>query len=247
VHEYGDSQPVMSRCGGRPRWAGRRNVARALVGLALLLPIVGCVSGEQEHSASAPSDVASPLTAAGLRARLLDPAELGDDVERREPGESAGSLSVTASIPDCDERARYGGRLPFNELMGPAEKASAGYIHQQEILVQRIYSAEPATLASRVEALFATLTACPQYTEVLTVNDEGMGEFKVTGRKAEVPGSTGLRYGYLETKSQEGVLPGSSTATKVVAVVLGRVAVILHGTPSMVDRALKSAVKKATG
>jgi hypothetical protein len=219
-------------------------VAPAVVGLALLLLIVGCVSGKQEHSAS---DAASPLTAAGLRARLLDPAELGDDVERHKPGESSGSLSVTASIPDCDERARYRGRLPFNELMGSAEQASAGYIHQQEILVQRLYSAEPATLVSRVEALFATLTACPQYSEVQTVNDQNMGEFKVTGRKAKVPGSTGLRLGYLETKSQEGDLPSSSNTTKVVAVVLGRVAVILHGTPSMVDRALQFAVKKATG
>ncbi|GAB2990638.1 hypothetical protein GCM10023080_065460 [Streptomyces pseudoechinosporeus] len=74
-----------------------------------------------------------------------------------------------------------------------------------------------------------------------------MGEFKVTGRKAEVPGSTGLRYGYLETKSQEGDLPSGSNTTKVVAVVLGRVAVILHGTPSMVDHALQFAVKKTTG
>ncbi|KIF79288.1 hypothetical protein QR77_29845 [Streptomyces sp. 150FB] len=221
-------------------------MAQVLVALALLLPLVGCMSGGRKHSLPAPSDAASPLTSGDLHARLLDAAELGDGVERHEVDGSAGSLSITAAIPDCDARARYDGRRPYDDVMGSVAKTSADYLHQKELLVERVYSAKPATLAARVDSLFATLTACPRYTQVLTVNGQSTGEYTVTTRKVDVPGP-GLRFGYLETQSEESGLPGAASTRKVVAVVLGRVAVILDGTPALVDRALTSAVRKATG
>jgi len=94
VPEYGGSQPVMSRCGGGSRWDGWRNVAPALVDLALLLLIVGCVSGEQKHSAS---DAASPLTAAGLLADAAL-AHAGQDV-RHGVVARAHTLTIAKAMP----------------------------------------------------------------------------------------------------------------------------------------------------
>lgn len=78
MHGYAESRPAKSGHGSHPHRAGTRNVAQVLVALALLLPLVGCMSGGRKHSLPAPSDAASPLTSGDLHARLLDAAELGD-------------------------------------------------------------------------------------------------------------------------------------------------------------------------
>uniref|UniRef100_A0AAU3GQR3 PknH-like extracellular domain-containing protein n=1 Tax=Streptomyces sp. NBC_01401 TaxID=2903854 RepID=A0AAU3GQR3_9ACTN len=250
MHEGAVGQVTAPGDGGRCRvpW---RHAACTLVGLSLLLPLSGCTSDGRPTPSAPAGAAAASLTAGELRTRLLDPEEMGDDVRRPTPDASPSSSasaapSLTSAVKDCDARAQYGGRIPVKELMGTARAASAGYLGPKELLTQHLYSAEPATLMSRTQALFTTLNACRRFTEVLTV-DGGSAELDVTTRKAEVPGMSGLTYGCTETKAQTDVPGSEATTTKVVAVLRGRVAVILMGTPAMVDRVLERAVKKATG
>ncbi|SCD81683.1 hypothetical protein GA0115239_10905 [Streptomyces sp. BpilaLS-43] len=249
MHEGKERRAATRDGAGRPRGPGVRDAARALVGLALFASLVGCTAdGNDGQGRAAPprfDATASPFTAEELRHRLLSGAEAGNGVERSDLDEGSGSLSVQGSTPDCEERAQYEGRLPVVDLMGTTRTAAVGYRHGKELLVQRLYSDEPAALMTRTQALFTTLTACPRYTQIISFGDEGTAEYDVRAQRVEVAGMTGPTYGYLETKSQADV-PGSTTATKVVAVLRGRVAVLLQGTPAMVDRALAPAVRKAT-
>lgn len=251
VREYG-GRPGLRRIAAHPSRSGRRRTTLALACLALVLPVVGCSGDDQDGSDDAPSSAASasssasPLAVADLRTLLLDADEVGDGVKRRAVDGSSGTDHIAAKVQGCDERARYDGRLPIDEVMGPTAQASTGFLHGKGILVERVYSAKPTELVSRVEELFTTLAACPRYSEFVTLGDKGNAEFDVTTKRIEVPGSPGRRYGYLETKSQEDV-PGSLSTHKVVAVVRGRVAVVLQGAPAMVDQALKPAVKKVMG
>ncbi|MFE9491274.1 hypothetical protein ACFYNF_33370 [Streptomyces sp. NPDC006641] len=92
--------------------------------------------------------------------------------------------------------------------------------------------------------LFAVLTACSSYAELLNLGDKGTIERDVTTRRIDVTGVEGTIYGYERVTTDRG--DGSRDRRMTVTVTRGWTTVLLNGSSDLVEQVLRPALRKAT-
>lgn len=138
----------------------------------------------------------------------------------------------------------YGVYGPIEKVMGTERTAEAVFTRDGQFLTQRLYSRMPASMPGRVSKLFAVLTACPSYTELISLGDKGNAERDVTTRRVDITDVEGVAYGYERVATDRA--DGSHDRRMTVAVTRGWTTVLLDGSPDLVEQALRPALRKAT-
>ncbi|MFE2976266.1 hypothetical protein [Streptomyces sp. NPDC059258] len=145
---------------------------------------------------------------------------------------------------DCEALEPYGLDGPIDELIGTEDSATRGFSRDGELLSQQLYSRMPASMSDRMNKVFAALTACPEYSELLVLGNQGTAEALVKTRAIEVKGVEGQTYGYERTVMDKELR--SPRRTMTIAVTRGWTTVMLAGSPDLVKEALEPALRKAT-
>ncbi|MEV7905344.1 hypothetical protein [Streptomyces anulatus] len=235
--------------GGAVAVQGGRRRRRAVAGLALLAALTGCSGGGSGNGGPAPdpAPTSTRLKAEDLRPLLLEASDLGKGVRplNLDPNKGSGESPVTGGGPkDCEALEPYGHDGPIDELIGTKGRVTGGFSRDGELLSQQLYSRMPASMSDRMNKAFAALTACPEYSELLVLGDQGTAELLVKTRAIEVKGVEGQTYGYERTVMDKELRSPSRTMT--IAVTRGWTTVMLTGSPDFVKEALEPALRKAT-
>ncbi|MDN3250594.1 MULTISPECIES: hypothetical protein [unclassified Streptomyces] len=243
---------MSERASGRSRLSSAavgprvRRGHKAAVGATVLVALMGCTSGgaEGRSAAPGPAPTSTLLGTEDLKPLLLDASDLGKETRSLSTKKDAGDSLVLGGGPqDCEELEPYGIYGPIEKVLGTRRTAEAVFTRDGEFLTQRLYSQMPASMLGRVSKLFAVLTACPSYTELISLGDKGNAELDVTTRRVDVD-VEGVAYGYERVATDR--VGGSRERRMTVAVTRGWTTVLLDGSPDLVEQALRPALRKAT-
>lgn len=195
--------------------------------------ITGCSTGSGGASGQAeakPAKESKPLAVAKLRPLLLSQADLGTGYVQVQEKAEAGKYD-DISVQGCKALEKLGktGDVTF------ASKAEASFTYDTATLGEELHSDRPSVLSSKLRSLFGAYTSCSSYTMTA-----GTTPIKVKVEKSATPKLGDEQFAYTSTME----LPSGAQVLKSLAVRKGNVAVMLVGSPALVDRHIEKAVGK---
>ncbi|MFJ8944244.1 hypothetical protein ACIRG4_13465 [Streptomyces sp. NPDC102395] len=214
----------------------------------VVLALSGCSHGSATSSGATPSPTVpvhpdgqsapapTPLSSTALAKRLLDESDLGGDYIRM-PQRTAEHDDVT--LIGCPALAKLGDEAATGASLAFPRKAKATFTYaggSNSEVSEELYSDVETKLSSGVGRIFEAMTSCSTL-QVLS----GSTSTTVTTQKVPALQLGDERWSQLLTFT----VGGRSSVIKQTAVRTGAVAVMVSGSPALVDAHLKQAVAKA--
>ncbi|RPF30180.1 hypothetical protein EDD96_6769 [Streptomyces sp. Ag109_G2-6] len=176
----------------------------------------------------------APVASAALKAMLLKPVDLGAGYSE-DPSDAADKDNY--GIAGCPALEKLSTGNSTGELKS-AVQVKTGFAYGTESgMSEELDSDSPANLSAQLRTVYDAYAACPSFTIT-----SGMSPIDATAAKAVVPDLGDERHGVIITMRG----PGGTMIVKQIAIRKGNVAVLLMGSPGLVDKHIDKALSKVT-